>query len=180
MLLIWILIGLFALVVVLPYILGMLAGDDYHGRIRVALPAPPEDIWRVLRDCQRHPVSGAMAQSVTLLEESGAWVEDLGRTQLRVTTEIAEEPTHMILQIRDQVVPMTARWEIHLQPGEEVGETECRIHNRTTIRSGTWHSPVFRLIMKVTNAADKVLREYLRGVAGDLGVTARVMDPGSS
>jgi hypothetical protein len=178
MLWLWILLLLLAVLVLLPLVIGMLLRDDYVGLIRVEFDVPPQRVWDELQDHERHPLSGNMAKAVLGLESDNglpSWVEDLGSTQLEVRTEVSDAPSKLILNTRDRVVPMSARWEIELSPIAD--GCAVRVSNTTVIRSGTWHSPIFRLMMRTTGAAEKILREYLREVAGELGVTARLVDP---
>ncbi len=200
----WILIVIVILAVLLPFVIGMFLRDVYEGRLRVIFDRPPDEVWNELLNYQEHPLSGSMGRGVFAAEEVDgrpAWREDLGNTRLRVTTlELsdglrddapggAEEegegvhastcPRRWVLLAEDEVVPMTARWTLEVapaEPAESEGGTELRAHNVTTIRSGKWQSPVFRVVMRATNAAEKVLREYLRGIAGSLGVTARLVE----
>ena len=179
MLFLWILLGLVLLFVVVPVVVGLFLGDDFHGQVRVVFDRPQEQVWAALQDFARHPLSGSMCREASALEDheqQPAWLEDLGKTQLVVCTEQLEAPDLLVRTAADQVVPMTARWEFRLSEDGE-GGTELLLSNHTVIRSGTWHSPIFRVIMRSSGGAEKVLREYLRGVAGDLGVTARLLDP---
>lgn len=181
MLWIWVPLGVLVSLVLLPLGLGFLLPRDYRGRVRVLLDRPVQEVWRVLLDHDRHPVSGAMSRSCTLLD-GGAdgghgtrWVEELGSTRLEVRREVQEEGRRLALDVHDQVAPMSARWEFELTSTEE--GTEVVATNHTVIRAGNWRGPIFRLVMRFTGGAEKVLREYLRGISGDLGVTARLVDP---
>ena len=167
-----VLLVLLVLFVVLPYFWGMALKDETVGVLHVVLPVPPERVWDELQQGERHPVSGAMARSIRTLEGGpGAWEEDLGNTRVTVRTVVAEAPRRCVREMQDAVVPMTARWTLELEPHEE--GTFVRAENRTVVRSGSWRSPIFRLILRASGGSQKVLREYFRSIAGALGVTAR-------
>lgn len=162
-----------------PYLIGLLLPDEYEGRIDVLLPVTRESLWEELQNFEAHPFSGLMVRRVLEGERTGegapAWVEDLGNTRIRVRTAEIRPPRRWRVEMGDQVVPMDSTWTIELEEHEE--GTLVRAANRTVVRSGSWRSPVFRLILRSSGATEKVLREYFRSIAGALHVTARLVPP---
>lgn len=178
MLWLWIGLGIVAGVVVVPFVIGMLLRDDYEGTLTVRFERSPEDVWEAIADYESNPVSGIMRRSSTPLPDQDglpSWVEDLGSTRVTVTTVESHAPRRLVRRMDDQVVPMTAHWTIEIEPAGD--GSLVRAVNRTAIRSGSWQSPIFRLILRTSGGAEKVLREFFRSVAGDLGVTAQVVAP---
>ena len=170
-------LAVLALAALVPYVVGMLLRDDYEGRLDLILPVPPERVWEELEAFHRHPVTGSMARAVQPVEDDPpAWIEDLGNTRVRVATVRREPPRRLEREMTDEVVPMVAHWTFELEPDDE-GGTRILARNRTVVRSGSWRSPIFRLILRSTGACEKVLREYFRSIAGALHTTATVVSP---
>ncbi len=96
----------------------------------------------------------------------------MGRGELiTVKTVEAERPRHMVREMTSKSVPMTSRWEYTLEPAGE----GCRltIDGETYIRSGTWHVPIFRLMMVLGGGVKKGLDIQMDMVADTLGVEAQ-------
>lgn len=180
---IWVLaiVGLLVGFLLVPYVVGLVLRDDYESRVDLVLPAPRETVWAELQNFEAHPFSGLMARRVEAEavaadgEGAPAWVEDLGNTRIRVYTEELVPLERWRVQMVDQVVPMDSTWTIELEDHED--GTRVHASNRTVVRSGSWRSPLFRLILRSSGATEKVLREYFRSIAGALHVTARLVPP---
>jgi len=157
----------------LPLILGLFSPEDYSATVTGVIDAPPDEVFRRIEDIESNPGSGAMARSVELLPEEEwengrrAWIEDLGSTRIRVQTVEAEEGRLIIRILEDQVVPMTARWTIRLEPEGE--GTRITAANETKISRGTWHVPLFRFLMRFMNGARRGLVHYLTRLGSSMG-----------
>lgn len=152
-----------ALVLVL---VGLFCPEKYQAQVRMRLARSPEMVWIALLDYKKFPLTGALSKQVEQLpDENGqlAWLDDLGSTQIKVTTLAATSPMRLKRQLTDQKVPMTAVFEVQLERIE--GGCLITATNETIIRWGTWHVPLFRFVMTVTRGADKVTRAYLRRLA---------------
>ncbi len=77
----------------------------------------------------------------------------------------------MVREMTSKAVPMASRWEYTLEPAGE----GCRltIDGETSIRSGTWHVPLFRVMMVLGGGVKKGLDIQMDMVADTLGVEAR-------
>ena len=69
--------------------------------------------------------------------------------------------------MKDLVIPMTARWELTLERAEE--STRVLVRNEVTIKRGTWHVPLFRLMMALTGGVKKGCAHYLARLETNLG-----------
>ena len=108
---IWIVGGVLA-VVLLVFVIGSLLPESYRARGHVDLDVSPDQLWEMLSDYESTPMAAKMARSIeTLPAENGlpVWIEDMGSTKVRVATVAAERPTHLVREMADRVVPMTAR-----------------------------------------------------------------------
>jgi hypothetical protein len=162
----WVLIiiaGLVALVV----IIGLLMPVRYEGKTVVELDRSTQQVWEALQDVEAHPMTGKMMKSVeTLPPDEGrpSWKEDMGRGEVVTVTTSAYDPPHrMIREMSSATVNMTSRWEYALEP---VGEG-CRVtlSGVTDIQKGTWHTPLFRIMMVVGGGVKKGLDTQLDMVA---------------
>jgi len=182
MILLYVLGAVLLALLAIPYVVGLVLRDEYDGLVHVVLPLPLERVWAEMHDYARHPVSGWMARSILPAEEGPdgapaglAWTEDLGNTRIHVRTVDEEPLRRWELVMKDAVVPMTSHWVFEFEAHPE--GTLVRALNRTVVRSGSWRSPVFRLVLARSGATEKVLREYFRMIAASLGVASRVVPP---
>ncbi len=168
----WLGLGGIALLVVAVVVTGLLMPERYEGRSRVVYARTAEDVWDALIDYDRHPMTGKMKKSVEAQpseKDLPIWVEDMGHWELiTVKTVEAERPRHMVREMTSKAVPMTSRWEYTLEPDGE----GCRltINGETYIRSGTWHVPMFRVMMVLGGGVKKGLDIQMDMVADTLGV----------
>jgi len=172
--LLWIGIGLVSFIVII-FIWGSLLPEKYNAQITVALKSSPEQVWAAVADFEKNPMSGAMREKTNKLpDENGlpVWVEDMGETALTIRTVAAHAPMHVKRTVADRVVPMTATWEITIEPAD--GGSRVTATNETIIRNGTWHVPLFRLILKYGSGADVGLRDYWAAVGRSLGETPQI------
>ena len=168
----WLGLGGIVLLVVAVVVTGLLMPERYEGRSRVVYARTAEDVWDALIDYDRHPMTGKMKKSVEAQpskKDLPIWVEDMGHGELiTVKTVEAERPRHMVREMTSKAVPMTSRWEYTLEPDGE----GCRltINGETYIRSGTWHVPMFRVMMVLGGGVKKGLDIQMDMVADTLGV----------
>ncbi len=169
----WLLIIIVALIA-LPVIIGFFMPVRYEGRAVVEYDRSVQQVWDVLQDVEAHPMTGRMMKSVETLpgEERPSWKEDMGRGEVITVTTTAYEPPHgMTREMRSAAVNMTSRWDYALQPAGE----GCRVtvSGITDIDKGTWHTPIFRVMMAVGGGVKKGLDIQLDMVASTLGTEAR-------
>ena len=170
----WVLIVIVALIV-LPVIIGFLMPVRYEGRVVVEYDESVQHVWDALQDVEAHPMTGKMMKTVEILPVSDgrpSWTEDMGHGEVITVTTTAYEPTHgLIREMRSATVNMTSRWEYALQPAGQ----GCRVtlSGVTDIEKGTWHTPIFRVMMAVGGGVKKGLDIQLDMVASTLGTEAR-------
>ena len=158
-------LGCLAGLVVLLYCVGFALPSRYRGEASFDLPHGPAEVWDAIADFRANPMGGAMARDVDEHRpgEPGpgqpSWTENLGSTRVRVTTAGAEPPLRLVREMEDLVVPMTARWEFTLE-GADGASTRLTVVNDITIGLGTWHAPLFRVILKLSRGAEKGVRHY--------------------
>ena len=161
----WPLIILAALVtlIALPIVIGFLMPVRYEGTTTVEYGRSVQRVWDALQDVDAHPMTGKMTKSVeTLPPDEGrpAWKEDMGRGEvITVRTTAFEPPDHMIREMTSAAVNMTSRWEYALEPAGE----GCRVtlSGITDIETGTWHTPIFRVMMVIGGGVKKGLDTQL-------------------
>jgi hypothetical protein len=115
-------------------------------------------------------MTGKMMKSVEMLpadEGRPAWREDMGRGEVITVTTTGYEPPHrMLREMSSSTVNMTSRWEYELVPtGQGCGVSLSGV---TDIEKGTWHTPLFRLMMVVGGGVKKGLDIQLNQVASTL------------
>ncbi len=154
----------------LPIVIGLLMPVRYEGQTVVELDRSVLQVWEALQDVEAHPMTGKMMKSVeTQPPEEGrpAWKEDMGRGEvITVTTTAYEPPHHMIRVMSSAAANMISRWEYALEPAGE----GCRVtlSGVTDIERGTWHTPLFRVMMVVAGGVKKGLDIQLGMVASTL------------
>ena len=175
----WLLLGLGLGSIVVPLIVGICLADEFHARVRLHFACSASAIWTSILDVERHPLSGIQCRGVTRLpSEVGAvcWAEDLGRAQLSVSSEVVDPEARVVLHASVSGLPMLTRWEAELL---DLGPEGCELFlsNRTIVRSGSWRSPLVRLVMACSGGARKVLLEYAWDLAQARGVSVVPLDP---
>ncbi len=156
----------------MPYILGFVAAlaalfvcgrflrETYSGGAQALIAAPIDDVWARVSDGEKHPIGGRMVRAVTRNDDG--WIEDLGSSQVTVRLGEVDAPNRVVRNLTDSVVPMTARNVVTLKAVD--GGTQVDVTHEVTIRLGTWHSPIFRWVMLLTNAASSAPRDWLKGL----------------
>ncbi len=165
----WFLIIVVALIV-LPVIIGFLMPVRYEGRTIVEYDRSVQEVWDALQDVEAHPTTGRMMKSVaTLPSDEGrpAWKEDMGRGEVITVRTTAHEPPHQLSrEMSSTSVNMTSRWEYALEPADQ--GCHVTLSGVTDIERGTWHTPIFRVMMVVGGGVKKGLDIQLGMVASTL------------
>ncbi len=172
----WLLILLVAIValMVLPVVIGFLMPVRYEGTATVEYDRSVQQVWDTLQDVEAHPMTGRMMKSVeTLPSDEGrpAWKEDMGRGEvITVKTTTFEPPHHMTREMTSAAVNMTSEWEYALEPAGQ----GCRVSlsGVTDIETGTWHTPIFRVMMVLGGGVKKGLDTQLDMAASTLEAQA--------
>ena len=167
----WIALGLLALVLATPIVVGLFLPERYEGSTVASFAEPPEEVWRALMDYESHPMTGRMGKSFErLADHQGmpSWTEDMGRGEvITVTTVEMEEPTRLVRDMTSSGVPMTSHWVYQL---ERAADGSCvTLTGRTHIESGSVLSPFFRFMMVVGGGVKKGLDIQMEMVAESLG-----------
>ncbi len=155
-----------ALLALALFVIGHNMAPEYGGRVERSIAAPPEAVFAALRDVEAGPHGGSMCRAVRIEDPDAellAWTEDLGSSKVHARTLESEAPRVLVREMRDSIVALTARWEFSLEP-EGAGTRLVLVH-RGRVDDGTWHSPLFRLLIKGLGLADRGARQYLDSVA---------------
>lgn len=168
----WIVLGSIAALVAAVVVIGLFMPERYEGAASIVYDATPTRVWEALQDYRRHPMTGKMMKRVEDVESDPGlptWIEDMGHGELvTVTTDEADAPKRLVREMQSKSVPMTSRWEYVLTP-EEAG---CRLDMSgvTHIRSGTWHVPIFRVMMAIGGGVRRGLQIQMKMVAATLAI----------
>jgi len=172
---IWLGLGGLALLVVAVVVIGLLMPERYEGRSQVVYARTAEDVWGALLDYDRHPMTGKMKKDVQAQPAQDGlpvWTEDMGRGELITVKPVeAEHPRHMVREMASKAMPMASRWVYTLEPAGE--GCKLTIDGETTIRGGTWHVPIFRVMMVLGGGVKRGLDIQMDMVAATLGVEAQ-------
>ncbi len=178
MTLLWIVIGIVAALVLVPFIIGSLLPQRYEGQTEAFLAQAPEDVWVALQNYESHPMTGKMMKSVEALpktewvDDLPGWVEDMGHGErITVKTVEADRPVRLVREMASAAMPMTSRWVYTLEEAD--GGCNLTMHGETHIRSGSWMVPIFRFMMVVGGGVKKGLDIQIDMVAKTLGVEVR-------
>ena len=165
----WILIMLGCVLglVALVFLVGSLLPERYGARGYVDVDESAEELWPKLLDHRAHPMAAKMAKGVEdLPDENGlpVWLESLGPSKIRVHTVESVSPSRLVREMADTVVPMTARAVIELEHRD--GGCRIRMSNDTVIKRGTWHVPVFRVMLVLCSGLRGGIKAYLAQIVG--------------
>ena len=159
-----------ALLVVLPLV-GLNLPERYRAKGSATLDLPPAEVWAMLVDVEQHPMSASMCKGVELLEEDGSrWREKMSGSSLTYTTEKSDAPRFLERSAEDSVVPMTAHWDITLEETPD-GGTRIWVEVDMSVRRGTFHVPIFRIMLSMFRGHERGVEAYLRSVSKDVKVT---------
>lgn len=177
---IWI-VGSIALVIALVFVIGSLLPEEYTAKGSVEIARSPSEIWSDLVDFEKHPMAAKMARAVEVLpRENGlpVWVEDLGSSKVRVTTTLQREPEpeqnhepgELRREMKDSVVAMTAATVFRVEAVcSSESQSACRVHidHKIRVARGTWHTPVFRVMLSLFGGARSGMRGFFKQFAGE-------------
>ncbi len=174
----WIILGIVAAIVAVPFIVGSLLPQRYEGQTRAFLAQSPEEVWDALQNYESHPMTGKMMKSAVALPKTEwtndlpAWTEDMGHGErITVKTVEADRPNRLVREMASAAMPMTSKWVYTLELAE--GGCNLTMQGETFIRSGTWMVPIFRFMMTVGGGVKKGLDIQIDMVAKTLGVEAK-------
>jgi hypothetical protein len=149
-----IVLGTVATLVVLvvggAFAIGSMIGEEFTSTVSMSFDHPPQAVWDAIADYERNPVSATMRIKTTPLPdvESGpSWEEDIGSSVLTITTLESDEPNRVVRFFKDGIVPMTSRVEYVIVP--EPDGSKVTMSGLTVISDGTWHVPLFRLMLSL-------------------------------
>ncbi|MCA9002878.1 MAG: SRPBCC family protein [Planctomycetes bacterium] len=159
------LLGTVIVLVILASIIGRFLPETYSATGTYESASTPEQLWERLADFEKNPRGGAQVKSVTRLEDMDgrpSWKEDMGSSSLVVVATEWNPPHRMVCDAEDSVVPMTARMTFEITPTAKGARLVAT--NTTTIASGTWHVPLFRVAMTLFGGARSHLNGFLKGL----------------
>ena len=163
----WILLVPVVLIVV-AWIAGHLLPERYAARETIELALSPEQAWARLHDPTRFPMSTGQCRGVELLpSEEGrmVWIEKIGGSSLRIREVVADEPTRIVREMQDTVVPFRSRNEFWIEPHGSGVRITCE--NEINVSSGTWHVPFFRVMLSLFGGARASIRSYVGSLGRD-------------
>ena len=149
------------------FAVGSTLGEEVSSTVTMTFTQAPEAVWAGIVDYQRNPVSGTMRRETIPLpdDDNGpTWQEDIGNSVITVHTIESEPPTRLVRLFEDSIVPMTSRVEYVLEPDGE--GTTVTMSGLTTVKDGTWHVPVFRVMLRL--APDAGSLAFLNDLRGHL------------
>ena len=153
---------------VLVLVIGAQLSSDYRGTLTHTSSRSAEDVWAVLVDPKALSYGGKQCRGVEVLSKEDQplrWQENLGQSKFVNAVVEREEGSRFVTEGKDSVVPMTMRREITLEPAGE--HTRVRVSQHIHIDRGTWHVPIFKIVMTL-GAANAGMKDYLRRLAARL------------
>lgn len=171
-----ILIGTLAFLLVSVLVVGRFLPEEYLSKVQHASAQSPDAIYPLLLDPRAVSYGGKQVRSITVLSEEGEllkWREDLGPSKFTSGVVELDENSRVVVEGIDSVVNMTMRREITLTPNGS--GTTVAINQRILIENGTWHVPIFRIMMRL-GAANAGVKDYLRRLANKLGENSNLSE----
>jgi len=149
---------------------GMLLPKSHTATRSLRLDQPPEAVWAVITDFERHPSWRPGLKNVERLPDSGGhpvWKEVDKRGQA-MPIEIVEwqPPRRMVGRIADPKLPFGGTWTYEVAPdgtGSRVRITE----------DGEIYNPAFRYISRIIGQA-ATIEKFLRALAKQSGSDAAI------
>ena len=170
---IWVVVGSLVFIIALIYLIGFVLPQKYEAKVVAIIEAPEKNVWSAIMDVEKNPMTGQMKKRIEPQMDSNGrptWIEDIGSSRILVKTIESTPPLFIQRTMQDMVTPMTAAFEARLSH-DPAG---CRIEANwvTHIPNGSWHMPLFRVMMTVTKGARSTLVNYIRRMAINMGVRA--------
>jgi len=165
-----IVLGIGAGLIAIVFVVGFFLPETYTAQVQFNIARPPEEVWAAVADYQKNPLGGAMRKGTQPLPNVNglpAWTEDLGDTRLRIETREATPPNFVRRYVKDEMVSMDGHWEIRIEPAG--GGSRVTASNEIHVRTGTWHAPIFRVMLSMVNGARRGLEEYSTHLAAGFG-----------
>jgi hypothetical protein len=169
----WLAFGFVGLVGLLAalYVVGMFLPERYETQVVFKINKSPEAVWAAVADFEKHPIVGASRRSTRRLpDENGlpVWIEDMGETGLKVRVVESHPPHHIKCVFSDLVVTsMSASSETQITA--DGGGSLVTTKSETVAGKGTWHIPIFRVILSFTGAQRKGIMDYWKSIGRTLG-----------
>ncbi len=165
----WILLAI-ASIIVITLVVGTFMPVRYWGETVVEFDAGVQQVWDALQDANAHPMTGRMMKSVESLpavDGMPTWTEGMRRGEIiTVKTTVFETPRRMIREMSQDGVNMSSTWEYTLEPTQK--GCKVTLSGVTDIEKGTWHTPVFRVMMQLGGGVKKGLDIQLGMVSKSL------------
>lgn len=165
-----------AFLLVSVLVIGRFLPEEYLSKVQHTSAQSPEVIYPLLLDPHAVSYGGKQVRSVTVLSEDGdllKWREDLGPSKFTSGVVELEANQRVVVEGIDSVVGMTMRREITLTPSGS--GTTVAIDQRILIEKGSWHVPIFRIMMRL-GAATAGVKDYLRRLANKLGENSNLSE----
>jgi uncharacterized protein YndB with AHSA1/START domain len=149
---------------------GMLLPKAHTATRSVRLSRPPEAVWAIITDFERHPSWRPGLKSIERLPDSSGrpvWRE-VDKHGQAIPIEIVEStpPRRMVGRIADPKLPFGGTWTYDLAP--DGAGTRLRI-----TEDGEVYNPVFRYISRIIGHA-ATIEGYLRALGNQFGDEARI------
>jgi hypothetical protein len=157
--------GLAGIVIVL-LVIGHFLPPDYSFEVRRRISESPEVVWQRMIDASAYPLSTKMCRGVAVHDASPgqeSWTEDMGASSATYTVVESDEPRRRTITAKDNVVPLSFRSVTTLTAVEGGTEVHTVVNGR--IENGTWHVPIFRLVIHGIGAAKTGAQQYLDSLA---------------
>jgi len=127
------------------------------------LPFPSKRVFSGIQDHSNNPVTGRSCRSQRPFGSGDAkgWVERMGSGGVVVKTLEVVRFTRILRSLNDQSSTMTSSMEYTLDDAEEGGVrgTLLSMVQVVDIPTGTWHTPVFRILVRLLGT--KGMNDYI-------------------
>jgi uncharacterized protein YndB with AHSA1/START domain len=165
-------IGIFAGVVLIIALIGIILPEEHIVKRTIALPQPPGAVWRVINDFANVPRWNSEIKSVERLSDRNGhevWQEEY-RQGMKVTLETIESvaPRRLVRRIADENLPFGGTWEYNITPTTE-GGSQLIITERGKIKN-----PIFRLMSRFIFGYEATIDNYLKALAASFGGPAAI------
>ncbi len=155
MIYVWIVLGAIVALIVVVQVVGMMLPVKHTASSSRLLPAPPERIWEVLTDVEKHPQWRSGLQSATITERNPlTWTEKNSMGEMPLKTEVFEPPHKWVARIVGKDLPFGGTWTYLLTP-EGTGT------KMTITEDGEVFPPFFRFMSKFVFGQTKTQETYL-------------------